>query len=61
MQHIQDQGTRQDPDICFNEQYNLNLKFNNIKENYERYEDGMKAYVFDILPKEKNPCAYPVT
>ena len=38
-----------------------NLKFNNIKENYERYEDGMKAYVFDILPKEKNPCAYPVT
>ena len=31
--------TSQDPDIWFNELYNLNLKFMNIKAKYEKDED----------------------
>ena len=31
--------TSQDPDIWFNELYNLNLKFNNITAKYEKDED----------------------
>ena len=44
--------TSLDPYIWFNEIYNFNLKFNNIKEEYEKYEDELKARVFDILPEE---------
>ena len=43
--------TSQDPEIWFNELYILNLKFNNIKDKYEKYEDEMKAHIFDVLPK----------
>ena len=35
--------------------YNLNLKFNNIKAKYEKYEDKLKAHVFNVLPEEYNP------
>ena len=38
-----------DPDIYFNELYNLNLKFNNIKAKYGKYEDELKSHVFDVL------------
>ena len=31
--------TSLDPDIWFNELYNLDLKFKKIKENYEKDED----------------------
>ena len=31
--------TSQDPDIWFNELYNLNLKFKKIKSKYEKYEE----------------------
>ena len=41
-----------DPDIWFNELYNSNPQFNNINENYEKYEDELKAHVFDVLTKE---------
>ena len=43
--------TSQDPDIWSNEIFNLNLKFEKIKAKYEKYEDYMKAHVFDVLPK----------
>ena len=43
--------TIQDSDIWFNEIYNLYLKFNKMKGKYEKYEDEMKAYVFDALPE----------
>ena len=47
--------TSLDPDIRFNEIYNLNLKFKKIKVKHEKYEDKMKAHVFDVLPEEYNP------
>ena len=40
-----------DPDIYFNELYNLNLKFKKIKEKYEKDEDKLKEYAFDVLPE----------
>ena len=40
------------PDIWFNELYNLNLKFNKIEAKYEKYEDKLKAHVFDVLPEK---------
>ena len=43
--------TSQDPYIWFYEPFNLNLKSNNINENYEKYEDDPKAHVFDVLPE----------
>ena len=43
--------TSLDPDIWFNELYNINLKFNNIKAKYEKYEEKLKAHVFGVLPK----------
>ena len=43
--------TSQDPDIWFDELYNLNLKFKTIKTKYEKYEDYLKAHVFDFLPE----------
>ena len=43
--------TSQDPDIWFNELYNLNLEFKKLKDKYEKYEDGMRAHVFDVLPE----------
>ena len=46
---------RQDPDLLFNELYNLNLKFKKIKEKYEKYEYGMKARVFYVWTEEYNP------
>ena len=42
--------TSLDPDIWFNELYNLSLKFKKTKENYEKDEDELKAHVFDVLP-----------
>ena len=47
--------TSMDPDIWFNELYNLNLKFKRIKAEYEKHEDEIKANVFDVLPEEYNP------
>ena len=44
--------TSLDPYIWFNEIYNFNLKFNNIKAEYEKDEDELKARVFDVLPEE---------
>ena len=44
--------TSSDPGIWFNELYNLNLKFKNTKAKYEKYEDELKAHVFDVLPEE---------
>ena len=44
--------TSLDPEIWFNELYNLNLKFKKIKEEYENYEGKLKADVFDVLPEE---------
>ena len=41
-----------DPEIWFNALYNLNLKFKNIKEKYEKDEYELKAYVFDVLHEE---------
>ena len=41
--------TSQDPDIWFNEFYNLNLKLNKIKSKYKRYEDEIKAHIFGVL------------
>ena len=38
-------------DIWYNELYNLNLKFKNIKAKYEKDEDERKAHVFDVLPE----------
>ena len=43
--------TIQDPDIWFNELFNLNLKLNKIRGEFEKDEDEMKAHVFDVLPK----------
>ena len=42
--------TSQDPDIWFNEIFNLNLKFKKFKGKYDKYEDDMKAHIFDVLP-----------
>ena len=44
--------TSQDPDNWFNVIYNLNLKLKKIKENYDKYEDQMKAHMFGILPEQ---------
>ena len=43
--------TSQDPYSWFNELYNLNLKFKSIKEKYKKYEDKLKANIFDVLPE----------
>ena len=40
--------TSLDPGIWFNDLYNLNLKFKNTKEKYEKYEYEIKAHVFDV-------------
>ena len=42
--------TSLDPDIWFNELYNLNLNFKNINAKYENDEDKLKAHIFDVLP-----------
>ena len=47
--------TSQDPDIWFNDIYNLNLKFNNIKSKYNKYEDKIEARVFDVTSEEYKP------
>ena len=39
------------PDIWFNELYNLNLNFKNIKVKYKKYEDKLNAHVLDFLPE----------
>ena len=43
--------TSQDPDIWFNELYNLNLYFKKIKDKYEKDEDEMKSHIVDVLPE----------
>ena len=48
-------NTSQDTDTWFNELYNLNLKFNKIKEKYEKYEYEMRAHVFEVLTEEYKP------
>ena len=48
-------GKIQDPKICFNELYNLNLRFKKIKAKYDKDEYEMKALVFDVLPEEYKP------
>ena len=40
-----------DPDIWFNDLYNINLKFKKIKSKYERDKAEPKAHVFYILPE----------
>ena len=45
----------QDPDIWFNELYNLKLNFKNIKARYDKYEDELKAYISDVLSEEYKP------
>ena len=45
----------QDPDIWFNELYNLKLNFKKIKARYEKYEDELKAYISDVLSEEYKP------
>ena len=45
-----------DPDIWFNEKFNLNLKVKKIKAKYEKDEDDMKTHVFDILPEYYKPA-----
>ena len=47
--------TSQDPDIWFNELFNLNLKLKDIKAKYDKYADHLKAQVFDILPEDYKP------
>ena len=47
--------TIQDPNICFNELFNLNLKLNNIKAKYEKDEDELKSHVSEILPEDYKP------
>ena len=39
-------------DIWFNNPFNLNLKFKQIKATYDKDEDELKSHVFDILPKD---------
>ena len=41
-----------DPDMCFNELFNLNLKFKEIKTKYDKYEDDLKVQVLDVLPED---------
>ena len=43
--------TIQDPDIWLNELYKLNLDFNKVNGKYEKYEDEIKAHLFDVLPE----------
>ena len=43
--------TSQDPEIWYNELNNLNLDFKKIKDKYEKDEDEIKKYVFDVLPE----------
>ena len=43
--------TSLDPDIWFNDLYNLILKFKKIKEKYEKDEDELNARVFNVLPE----------
>ena len=50
--------TNQNPDICFNELLNLNLKFKDIKAKYEKDEDDMKAHFFYVLPEEYKPARF---
>ena len=45
-----------DPDIWFNEKFNLNLKVKKIKAKYEKDEDDLKAHLFDILPEYYKPA-----
>ena len=45
----------QDSDISLNEQFNLYLKFNNIKAKCEKYGAYMKAHAFDLLTEEYKP------
>ena len=45
--------------IWFNELYNLNLKFKDIKEKYEKYEDKPKAYIFNVLLEEYKQVRVP--
>ena len=47
--------TSQDPDIWFNELFNLKLKFNKIKVKYDKDEDDLKEHVFDVLPEDYRP------
>ena len=42
--------TSQDPYILFNELFHLNLKFKKNKAKYEKDDNGMIAYLFDVLP-----------
>ena len=53
--------TSQDTDIWFNELYNLNLKFNNIKAKYEKYEDKLKSHVFMSYLNNTIHSEYPET
>ena len=49
--NCQIKDTSLDPDIWFNELYNINLNFKKIKVKYEKFEDKGNAQVFDILPE----------
>ena len=38
-----------------NELCNINLKFKNTKENYDKDKNKLKAHVFDVLTEEYKP------
>ena len=42
------QDTSQDPDIWFNDIFNVNLKFKKIKSKYDKDKDDLKPHVFDV-------------
>ena len=44
--------TRQDPDIWFNDLFNLSLDFKRVKEKHEKDKDEMKAHAFDVLSED---------
>ena len=47
--------TIQNPDIWFNELFNLNFKFNRIKEKCVKYEDKLKTHVSEVSTEGYNP------
>ena len=49
---MQDQGHQSQYIYWFNELFNVNLKFKNIKSKYEKDEDKLKSHVFDVLSEE---------
>ena len=47
--------TSQDRDILFNKIFNVNPEFKDIQEKYDKYEDELKAHIFDGLSEDYTP------